>query len=28
VLIALPWMLKQIMTYTIAILGDFGKYAR
>jgi flagellar biosynthetic protein FliQ len=28
VLLALPWMLKQIMTYTIAILGDFGKYAR
>ncbi len=28
VLIALPWMLKQIMTYTTAILGDFGKYAR
>jgi flagellar biosynthetic protein FliQ len=27
-LIALPWMLKQMMTYTAAILGDFGKYAR
>jgi flagellar biosynthesis protein FliQ len=27
-LIALPWMLKQMMTYTVAILGDFGKYAR
>jgi len=27
-LIALPWMLKQMMTYTAAILGNFEKYAR
>ncbi|HEX8985402.1 MAG TPA: flagellar biosynthetic protein FliQ [Bryobacteraceae bacterium] len=27
-LISLPWMLKQMMTYTVSILGDFGKYAR
>jgi flagellar biosynthesis protein FliQ len=24
----MPWMLKRIMTYTIAILGDLGRYAR
>jgi flagellar biosynthetic protein FliQ len=27
-LISLPWMLKQMMTYTASILGDFAKYAR
>ncbi len=26
-LLALPWMLKYLMTYTISILGDFTKYA-
>lgn len=25
---SLPWMLKQLMTYTAGILGDFGRYAR
>ena len=24
----MPWMLKRIMAYTIAILGDLGRYAR
>ena len=24
----MPWMLKKIMAYTIAILGDLGRYAR
>jgi flagellar biosynthesis protein FliQ len=27
-LIALPWMLKQMMSYTAAILGDLGRYGR
>jgi flagellar biosynthetic protein FliQ len=24
----MPWMLKRIMAYTIAVLGDLGRYAR
>jgi flagellar biosynthetic protein FliQ len=24
----LPWMLSRLMTYTSAILGDLGRYAR
>lgn len=24
----LPWMLSRLMTYTTAILGDLGRYAR
>jgi flagellar biosynthetic protein FliQ len=24
----MPWMLKRIMAYTVAILGDLGRYAR
>ncbi len=24
----LPWMLNKMMTYTVAILGDLGRYAR
>ena len=24
----MPWMLKKIMAYTIAMLGDLGRYAR
>jgi flagellar biosynthesis protein FliQ len=24
----LPWMLKKITAYTLAILGDLGRYAR
>jgi flagellar biosynthetic protein FliQ len=28
VLIALPWMLRQMMTYTAGILGDLGRYGR
>ena len=27
-LLLLPWMLKQSMSYTIAILGDLPRYAR
>jgi flagellar biosynthesis protein FliQ len=27
-LLAMPWMLKQIMAYTILMLGDLGRYAR
>lgn len=27
-LISLPWMLRQMMSYTSGILGDLGKYAR
>jgi flagellar biosynthetic protein FliQ len=27
-LLSLPWMLKQMMAYTIGIMGDFGRYAR
>ncbi|HVZ31618.1 MAG TPA: flagellar biosynthetic protein FliQ [Polyangiaceae bacterium] len=27
-LLSLPWMLKYMMTYTIGIMSDFGRYAR
>jgi flagellar biosynthetic protein FliQ len=27
-LFLLPWMLRQMMGYTIALFGDFGRYAR
>ncbi len=27
-LVAMPWMLRQIVSYTTAILGDLGRYAR
>ena len=27
-LLLLPWMLNRITTYTTAILGDLGRYAR
>jgi flagellar biosynthetic protein FliQ len=27
-LLALPWLLKQITTYTVLLLGDLGRYAR
>jgi flagellar biosynthetic protein FliQ len=27
-IVAMPWMLKRIMAYTIGILGDLGRYAR
>jgi len=27
-LLLMPWMLKKIMAYTIALLGDLGRYAR
>jgi len=27
-LLSLPWMLKQMMTYTTVLLGDLGRYAR
>jgi len=26
-LLLMPWMLKKITTYTIALLGDLGRYA-
>lgn len=26
-LVLLPWLLKQMITYTTSILGDLGKYA-
>ena len=26
-LLLMPWMLKRIMAYTIALLGDLGRYA-
>ncbi len=27
-LVAMPWMLQKITTYTLAVLGNLGKYAR
>ncbi len=27
-LISLPWILRQMMTYASSILGDLGRYAR
>lgn len=27
-LLLMPWMLKRLTAYTMAILGDLGKYAR
>jgi flagellar biosynthetic protein FliQ len=27
-ILALPWMLQKITNYTVAILGDLGRYAR
>ncbi len=27
-LISLPWMLRQMMSYTTSILGELGRYAR
>jgi flagellar biosynthetic protein FliQ len=27
-LIALPWLLRQMMSYTTGLLGDLGRYAR
>ena len=27
-LLALPWMLRQMISYTSGILGDLGRYAR
>ncbi len=27
-LVALPWMVKKLMVYSLAIFGDFGRYAR
>ena len=27
-LLALPWMLQKITTYTVQILGDLSRYAR
>jgi flagellar biosynthesis protein FliQ len=28
ILVLLPWMLQRSMSYTTAILGDLGRYAR
>ena len=27
-LLALPWMLQKMLSYTVAILGDLSRYAR
>lgn len=27
-LLLLPWMLNQLMSYTVTLLGDFSRYAR
>jgi flagellar biosynthetic protein FliQ len=27
-LLAMPWMLKKMTVYTVAMLGDLGRYAR
>ena len=27
-LVLMPWMLKKLMAYTIAVLSDFARYAR
>ncbi len=27
-LLLLPWMLQKIMTYTVALFGNLGRYAR
>jgi flagellar biosynthetic protein FliQ len=27
-LLLMPWMLKKLMAYTIAVLSDFARYAR
>ena len=27
-LLLMPWMLNRLMTYTIALFGDLGRYAR
>ena len=28
ILILLPWMVNRLMTYTVTILGDLGRYAK
>lgn len=28
ILLAMPWMLAKLMTYTTALLGDLGRFAR
>lgn len=28
IIVTMPWMLHKAMGYTIALLGDFGRYAR
>ena len=28
ILLLLPWMLQKTMAYTVALLGDLGRYAR
>jgi flagellar biosynthesis protein FliQ len=28
ILLLLPWMMQRAMSYTIALLGDLGRYAR
>jgi flagellar biosynthesis protein FliQ len=27
-ILALPWMLQKLMSYTVSILGDLSRYAR
>jgi flagellar biosynthetic protein FliQ len=28
ILLLMPWMIQRMMTYTTALLGDLGRYAR
>ena len=28
IIVTMPWMLHKAMSYTVALLGDFGRYAR
>ena len=28
ILLLMPWMLKKMTAYTVAVLGDLGRYAR
>ena len=28
IVLMMPWMLKRITAYTLALIGDFGRYAR
>ncbi|MFN7993825.1 MAG: flagellar biosynthetic protein FliQ [Bryobacteraceae bacterium] len=28
ILVSMPWMLRKLMSYTIVLFGDLGRYAR